>query len=267
MKTVKRSARFALNLAASFGLDIQKLLWSCAGLPFYVGSLFRLQRQRRRLSNGWGYGLPMLCLDDRFTAGGTANGHYFHQDLLVAKRIFANRPVRHLDVGSRVDGFVAHVAAFRSIEVIDIRPMSSAVGGMTFVQADLMRELPPDLRECCDSLSCLHALEHFGLGRYGDNIDVAGHLVGLANLHRLLAPGGRFYFSVPIGPQRIEFNAHRVFSVAHLLELLQPGFTVDAVSVVDDRGDLHEDVGLAPADVANSYGCQYGCGIFELTKK
>ena len=43
---------------------------------------------------------------------GTAKGHYFHQDLLVAQYIFKNKPKKHVDVGSRVDGFVAHVASF-----------------------------------------------------------------------------------------------------------------------------------------------------------
>ena len=30
---------------------------------------------------------------------------------------------RHVDIGSRLDGFVAHVASFREIEVLDIRPL------------------------------------------------------------------------------------------------------------------------------------------------
>jgi len=62
-------------------------------------------------------------LDDRFDQSGTASGHYFHQDLLVASRIFINNPEKHVDIGSRIDGFVAHVASFREIEVFDIRSL------------------------------------------------------------------------------------------------------------------------------------------------
>ena len=80
-----------------------------------------------------------------------------------------------------------------------------------------MSEIPPGLAESTDSLSCLHALEHFGLGRYGDPVDYDGYLKGFDNLYRILKPGGRLYFSVPMGPQRIEFDAHRVFSMAYLL--------------------------------------------------
>lgn len=39
-----------------------------------------------------------------------------------------------------------------------------------FKQADLVRPVE-GMAGYCDSLSCLHALEHFGLGRYGDPID------------------------------------------------------------------------------------------------
>lgn len=44
------------------------------------------------------------------------------------KHIFDSSPQRHLDVGSRIDGFVAHVASFREIEVIDIRPVDIGHG-------------------------------------------------------------------------------------------------------------------------------------------
>jgi hypothetical protein len=60
----------------------------------------------------------------------------------------------------------------------------------------------------------------FALGRYGDDVIFNGHLIGFDNLHSILKVYGKLYFSVPIGPQRIEFNGHRVFSVRYLLELI-----------------------------------------------
>ena len=120
--------------------------------------------------------------------------------------------------------------------------------------------------ECCDSLSCLHTIEHFGLGRYGDPINYDGYILGLNNLHRALKKGGKLYFSVPIGPQRIEFNAHRVFSVSYLLECFDGKFSIDHFSFVDDRGDLHENAMLTEKDAQRNFGCNHGCGIFEMTK-
>ena len=110
-------------------------------------------------------------------------------------------------MGSRIDGFVAHVASFRKIEAVDIREQTSEIQNISFVKADMMAPLPENLHGYADSVSCLHALEHFGLGRYGDGIDVDGHVRGIENLAKLLSAGGRLYLSVPIGPQRIEFNA------------------------------------------------------------
>ena len=78
---------------------------------------------------------------------------------------------------------------------------------------------------------------------------------------------GVFYFSVPIGEQRIEFNAHRVFSVQYLLDLFEKNYTLRRFSYVDDAGDFFEDVALTETSIANSFGCNWGCGIFELIKK
>ncbi|MBK7517925.1 MAG: DUF268 domain-containing protein [Betaproteobacteria bacterium] len=161
---------------------------------------------------------------DASAEGGTASGHYFHQDLHVAQRVFALKPDRHIDVGSRVDGFVAHIASFREVDVLDIRPIKpNGVSAIRFRQADLM-QLPEDLRASTDSVSCLHALEHFGLGRYGDPIDPEGYVKGFRSLVAMLKPDGRLHLSVPVGRQRIEFNAHRIFDPRTLLELGRDGF-------------------------------------------
>lgn len=205
-------------------------------------------------------------LTDIKAEGGNMSGHYFHQDLYVARQIFAANPKNHLDIGSRTDGFVANVASFRAIEVIDIRNIQSKVKNISFRQADLM-QLPPDLIECYDSISSLHAIEHFGLGRYGDPVDYWGYLKAIENITKMLTPGGTFYFSVPIGPQRIEFNAHRVFSVSYLMSILTPAFTIEKFAYVNDAGDIFEDVELTDKDAKSSFNCQYGCGIFTLKKK
>jgi hypothetical protein len=206
------------------------------------------------------------CLEDRFTASGTASGHYFHQDLLVARRIYLARPEVHVDVGSRVDGFVAHLASFREIEVFDIRALEDAIPNVRFTRRDMMQDVPDELHGYCDSLSCLHALEHFGLGRFGDQVNSEGHLIALDNLDKLLKVGGRFYLGVPIGAQRIEFNAHRVFSLGYLLRILGHKYRIDAFSYVDDAGRLLEHVELNERNVAENLGCHFGCAILEMTK-
>jgi hypothetical protein len=128
-----------------------------------------------------------------------------------------------------------------------------------------MREDQP-LTDYCDSVSCLHALEHFGLGRYGDPVDPDGHLKGFRNLHRILQAAGTCYLSVPMGPQRTEFDSQRVFSLGYLLRMVSDGFRLERFSYVDDSGALHEDVALTPELVATDCGCTLGCAILELVR-
>lgn len=198
-------------------------------------------------------------------ASGVLPGHYFNQDLLVASLIHKSRPRRHIDVGSSFAGFVAHVASFRAIEVLDIRPMDAVDHPqISFLQKDLAVS-DPSFRGITDSLSCLHTIEHFGLGRYGDSIDPDGHLKGFQNLVDLLEPGGTLYISFPIGKKdAVHFNAHRVFHPLSVLSwpLADGGLELKEFSYEDDAHRLHRDVPLGQFVPA----VEYGCGIYTFRK-
>lgn len=199
-------------------------------------------------------------------SAGAATGHYFHQDLLVANLIYQAQPSRHLDVGSRIDGFIAHVASFMPIEVLDVRPLApTGHNNIRFVQANLMADLDPDWIGQYDSISCLHAIEHFGLGRYGDPLDLDGHLKGFENLLRLLKPGGMLYISFPIATKSaVEFNAHRKFHAQEILSWPTAGqeIILKRFDYVDDAGDLHQEVKL----LETLPPLHYGCGIYSFKK-
>jgi len=205
-------------------------------------------------------------LEDKSTKAANIEGHYFLQDLVTARRIFEKRPARHVDVGSRIDGFVAHIATFREIEVFDIRPLYTDAPNIKFKQADIMGEIPNELHNYCDSISCLHALEHFGLGRYGDRVEYDGHLLGIKNLHTILRRHGLLYLSVPIGSQHIEFNSHRVFSVEYLIDALKGKFITENFAYISDDGVYHAEVKMTDDLIKTNCGCKFGCGIFELKK-
>lgn len=248
-----------------FGLDPKQLIRSMMGMKRYWQNLNELKKQKAGNEDFYfASRLPMMA--DLYKKSGVMSGHYFHQDLLIARKIFINNPKKHVDIGSRTDGFVAHVAVFREIEILDIREQKNDVKNIIFTKADLMK-LPDEMKDYCDSVSALHSIEHFGLGRYGDPVDYYGHKKGIESIYKMLRNGGKFYFSVPIGEQRIEFNAHRVFSVLYLIDLLKNKFGIDSFSYVDDKGNLFEDVSLENNACLKNFGCHYGCGIFELTKK
>jgi len=253
------------HFLTQFGINTHQFRMGLKGvLPFvrdYNNFNKQFQQQTDFKSTGF---YPLLA--DRYDAAGVASGHYFHQDLYVATKIFEANPKRHVDVGSRIDGFVAHVASFRKIEIIDIRHIESKSKNITFMQADLMSDVFT-IAEKTPSLSCLHAIEHFGLGRYGDPLDLDGHKKGIKNLASCLEDGGTLYLSTPVGKPRIEFNAHRVFDIHYLLHLFKlEGLNLTSFAYVNDNGELIENANPYSEEGEKNFSLTYGCGIFELIK-
>jgi Caenorhabditis protein of unknown function, DUF268 len=235
------------------------LLKSLAGVPVFVSNWIRYQRLnsnpafRLRVEDAF----PILT--DRHESAGLASGHYFHQDLWAARKICQNRPQEHIDVGSRVDGFVAHLLVFMPVTIVDIRPMVSKIEGLTFLQDDATK-LSMLQKNSVKSLSSLHAAEHFGLGRYSDPIDPDACFKFMDSLQNVLALNGRLYFSVPVGRERVEFNAHRVFSPATILQRFSL-LRLESFSFVGDDGSIYQntDPFALPAS-------EMACGLFEFTK-
>jgi hypothetical protein len=264
-KQIKRALRNALSWLHVFGIDPQKFIRSVKEFPTVLKEYFILKKQfyaQQETTPQIFFNTPYF---EKSQQSGTASGHYFHTDLLVAQKVFQRNPIKHVDVGSRVDGFVAHVATFRQIEVLDIRPQVNRIKNVIFRQCDLMN-LSEDFNGYCDSLSCLHALEHFGLGRYGDNIDINGHIRGFDNLCKMLKYNGYLYLSVPIGTERIEFNGLRVFSIKTVLSWTKDSLELTEFSYVDDHGNLHHNVILEDDTICSSFDQYYGCGIFQFRR-
>jgi len=242
------------------------LLVYLKGMPAFLKEYGEIRRQAGVSGESFPFGRLHPCFQEKDQESGVLAEHYFYQDLYVAQKVFRNKPVRHVDIGSRIDGFVAHLASFREIEVLDVRDLRLAIPNIRFTRADLSaKEFP--LTDYCDSLSCLHALEHFGLGRYGDPIDYDGHLIGWEHMFRMLKKGGKFYFSVPIGDQRVEFNAHRVFSMSYLRGLMEKRYDIDSFAYINDKQEFIADAVLDEAAIRENCGCRYGCGIFEMTRR
>ncbi len=202
---------------------------------------------------------------DKYSHHPNKAGHYLLQDPYVARKIFENNPIKHVDVGSRVDGFLLQLSIFRQIEVFDIRGFPVDLNNITYTIVDFT-QLTQEYYNYTDSISSLHALEHFGLGRYGDEVDPEGHIKGIEMIYNVLKPNGLFYFSSPIGPHRVEFNAHRVFSLEYLINLFKPMFEIQTFSYIDDAGIFHENIPLNTSLIIENYKCNYGCGIFILKK-
>jgi len=244
------------TILLAMGIDPRRIWLTLKNVPKFLRAVFHIIKQERGE-----FELRLLpILSDIGLAGGVAKGHYFHQDLWAARLIYEKTPKRHLDVGSRVDGFVSHLLVFRDVEVIDIRPIDTDVSGLKFLEGDMMRSRN-DLRPA-DSVSSLHAIEHFGLGRYGDPLNLNGWKQGLISISELVLPNGRLYLSVPISRRQVvELNAQRLFCSLTIPEFLDElGFELVSYSVIDDDGDFHEDLELSP------YQGEFGCGCYEFLR-
>jgi hypothetical protein len=246
------------SLCVQFGFDPRSMWRSLRSLPRYLRDLYNFR------VNYTGHIELYPCLNDWYEEAGTTKSEYFWQDLLVARMIFSASPEKHVDIGSRVDGFVAHVSSFREIEVLDVRPITTEIPGVIFKQADLMNPIQ-EMELYCDSLSCLHALEHFGLGRYGDPIDPMGFVSGLSNMASLVKDKGTFYLSIPVGVERVEFNANRVFDPCLVIELASKvHLQISSLTVIQEGKS--ENVELNSENLSRISKQRYALGIFTFQK-
>ena len=259
------------RVTSQYGLHLDELF----RLRYLPKDIYRFRRNRRRYfslvaSSQSGSLFKQTnnfpCYSDHRNKAGDLPKHYFQQDLYVARQIFLANPTRHIDVGSRIDGFVAHVAAFREIEVVDIRPMGAINENIKFLQLDITdKDSIP--HEICDSLSCLHTIEHIGLGRYSDAINPDGWLTALDNLLVMLKPGGVLYLSAPIGKGSIEFDAHRLFSISDLLETVSQRASITKVAVIGDDDRFMSDTECHGYIEHGQNRVNYGCAIVTARKQ
>lgn len=250
-------------IIVQLGLNFKKTFYALFYFPKFLRDYITFRKSYKGKMNF------KPCLHDIYEEAGTINSEYFIQDLLVAKKIFNSNPSRHLDVGSRIDGFVSNVASFRQIDVLDIRPLTSSFLDINFKQADLMSKddiLKKYNIKPSESVSCLHTLEHFGLGRYGDQVDSGGHLTGMMNLSKLVCKKGTLYLSVPIGLDRVEFNANRVFSPRFIVRgFINLGLKIENITIINSNGTI-SNVLYDSKEFKNIENESYNLGIFEFTK-
>src|ERR671924_1184311 len=135
-RKVYHFARKVHVMSSSSGLDLLQLRRTILNTPRFLQTMLAYGRASRGAAFPLRAGYLFPILTDFNDEAGIVKGHYFHQDLWAARKIFMTRPAEHIDVGSRLDGFVAHVLTFVPVTAIDIRPLRSHVPGLTFVQED-----------------------------------------------------------------------------------------------------------------------------------
>ncbi len=231
-----------------------RALLSLALLPRFLVEFRRYRRLAPRDVVAWSDAYP--CLLDRIRET-PFDPHYFYQGAWLARRMRTVSTPFHVDVGSSVMMVNVLSATVKTI-FLDYRPLRVGVPNLHPVAGDLRRL--PFADASLPSLSCLHVIEHVGLGRYGDPLDPLGGQLAAENLQRVVRPGGRLFLSTPIGRERVCFNAHRVYAPKTVTALFST-LRLESFSLVDDHGQFHE-----RADFESADDLDYGCGMFEFIK-
>jgi SAM-dependent methyltransferase len=214
----------------------------------------RMQREAGRdMVLDWQDRFP--CLDDA-TGSTPFDKHYLFHLAWAARIVAATRPQRHVDVSSALQ-FACIVSAFVPTEYYELRPVALGLDGLTTATADLVRL--PFADRSVNSVSCMHVVEHVGLGRYGDALDPMGDLNAMSELKRVLAPGGNLLFVVPVGKPRIQFNAHRVYGYDQVMKSFADLELIEFALITDQADPAGLVRGASPALVASQ---SYGCGCF-----
>ncbi len=182
-------------------------------------------------------------ISDKFRKAGTT-GNYFWQDLWAAQLIHKSGVRKHLDIGSRIDGFIGHLLAMGiEVSIIDVRDFPANIENLHTIVDDAtsLRQISD---ESIESMSALCSLEHFGLGRYGDPIDPEACFKCFENIQRKMKRGGRLYLSLPVGRERLEFNAHRIFYPSTVVDCFQEmdlkEFSCTSQGTLEHNVDIHQ---------------------------
>ncbi len=201
-------------------------------------------------------------IKDKYAFAGKMD-NYFLQDLWAARLIIRSGVKKHLDIGSRLDGFIAHLlAAGLDVTMIDVREFPGKIEQLHTIVDDAtsLHQIPD---ESIESISALCSLEHFGLGRYGDKIDPEACFKCFDNIQRKMKQGGRLYLALPVGKERVEFNAHRVFYAKTIINCFS-SLTLEEYSCAAE-GEIEYNVDIDKYDDDRHNG-EYRYGLFAFLK-
>lgn len=196
------------------------------------------------------------CLSDKLKTT-PFDQHYIYHPAWAARILAQTRPAFHVDISSTLT-FSTIVSAFVPVKFYDYRPADLKLSGLESDFADLNR-LPFE-DSSLPSLSCMHTIEHVGLGRYGDALDPKGDIKAIEELKRVVQPGGDLLFVTPVGQPKIEFNGQRVYSYDQIISSFAPLKLIE-FSLIPDKGGIINQA--SPQLIENE---NYGCGCFWFKK-
>ncbi|HRH26090.1 MAG TPA: DUF268 domain-containing protein [Candidatus Paceibacterota bacterium] len=202
------------------------------------------------------------CIGDK-TAGTKFERHYVYHTAWAARVVKEINPKFHTDISSSLY-FCGVASAFVPIKFYDYRPAALHLSGLESEHADLMHL--PFGNKSINSISCMHTLEHIGLGRYGDPIDPDGDIKAIKELKRVTAQDGNLLLVMPVGKPRIEYNAHRIYSYEMVKKIVcDEEFYIHEYTYIpqfEEEGPM-----VRNADPKSGDSASYACGCFWIKRR
>lgn len=234
-------------------IDLNKFIASIFGFPSYIRELIKYMIK----SKTWLINFDLYPILDEKTKITGVDYHYLYQQLWVFNNVNKLKPKDHYDVSSTYQ-MSCYLAGITRAHFIDLRPIEVDIDNLELLKGDI--ENLPFKDNSLESVSCLHVIEHIGLGRYRDKLNINGPEIACKELVRVIKPGGILYLSTPIGRERICFNAHHVFNPLTIKEYCK-GLELIEFNMVDDEGNLHKDM-----KVKDYKEKEYSLGMFKFRK-
>lgn len=202
------------------------------------------------------------CLYDN-TSNTNFDRHYIYHPAWAARIIKETNPKVHIDISSSLH-FCSLLSAFVPVEFYDYRPANLVLSNLHNGHGNLLKLDFAD--NSVASLSCMHTIEHVGLGRYGDPIDYDGDIKAMAELSRILAIEGNLLIVVPIGNKSIiQFNAHRIYKKEQVVTQFEKfGLTLKEFTLIPEN-EVDGGLVLNPS-LELLIKQKYGCGCFWFKK-
>jgi len=209
-----------------------------------------------RFNYDWNDRVP--CLKDAVPST-PFEPHYTYHTAWAARILANTKPEKHIDISSSIQ-FVVVASAFVPVDFYDYRPAPLHLSNLNCKSADITSL--PFSDHSVASLSCMHVVEHIGLGRYGDPLDPVGDVKAIKELSRVLAKEGQLLFVVPLaGIAKIQFNAHRIYTFDLVVKLFGE-LILESFSLINDEAMFIENATKEMADQQS-----WGCGCFLFKKK
>jgi SAM-dependent methyltransferase len=146
----------------------------------------------------------------------------------AAEMLFRQSPSSILDIGS-YRHFILGLLAHLNVTSLDVRDRQSTFSNEQVLTGEAAAIPAPEAS--FDAVVSLCALEHFGLGRYGDRFDLRSDSIAANEMIRVLRPGGVLILTTTISraAPALCFNGHRIYS----LEMLRRMFP--ETDVIEER--------------------------------